>query len=256
MSLAMQLELQDILVDCAYCPGAGGFHSNIKVLDLSYNNISHISRSFFRPAELSLTHLHLSHNILVNATWDVFGNMPHLHWLDLSHNRLMEISFDTFRNTRKLQVSNIYFFRTRFLNFFPMQVFLASHNNLENFHAETFRVLSGLRVVDLSHNAIRVLPDGLFFGEGLEKLDLSHNDINRMPLSSLSFGSASSLCDLDLSHNDIASIPNGEMFGRFKVFVFYVKIIKVLGSVVFSRYVLWICLTTDYFKLMMELSQL
>lgn len=77
--------------------------------------------------------------------------------------------------------------------------------------------MQNLRIVDLSHNNFRLLPDGLFFGEGLEKLDLSHNDLNRMPLQSMSFGSASTLCDLDFSHNDIASIPNGDMFSRFKV---------------------------------------
>lgn len=71
--------------------------------------------------------------------------------------------------------------------------------------------------MDLSHNNIRVLPDGLFFGEGLEKLDHSYNDIARMPLASMSFGSASTLCDLDLSNNEIATIPNGEILSRFKV---------------------------------------
>lgn len=142
--------------------------------------------------------------------------MPHLQWLDLNNNRLSEVSFDVFRNTRKLQV--IYFDNTfRLLLNLLLQVLLAAHNELETFHAETFRVLGGLRVVDFSNNKIRMLPDGLFFGEGLEKLDLSHNDISRMPLSSLSYGSASTLCDFDLSHNVIAAIPNGEMFGRFKV---------------------------------------
>ncbi|GLV45240.1 chaoptin [Carabus blaptoides fortunei] len=184
--------------DCAFCSGTGGFHSNIKVLDLAYNNITHISRSFFRPAELSLTHLHLSNNGVLNATWDVFGNMPHLQWLDLSGNKLSEISFDTFRNTRKLQV------------------LLASKNKLETLHPDTFRSMVNLRVVDLSHNKIRTLPDGLFFAEGLETLDLSDNDINRMPLASMSFGSAATLCELDISNNDIASVPNGDLFSRFK----------------------------------------
>lgn len=93
-------------LDCAYCAGMGGLHSNIKSLDLSHNNISQVSRAFFRPAELSLTHLRMSHNSLRNATWDVFGNMPHLQWLDLRRNNLREIGWDAFRNTKRLQVSN------------------------------------------------------------------------------------------------------------------------------------------------------
>lgn len=81
------------------------FHSNVKMLDLSHNNISTVARYFFQPVETSLTHLYMSWNNLRNATRDVFGNMPHLHWLDLSVNELLEIDFDTFRNTRFLQVS-------------------------------------------------------------------------------------------------------------------------------------------------------
>lgn len=58
----------------------------------------------FRSAEVSLTHLYLSHNKLQNATRDVFGNMPHLQVLDLSHNQLLDLEFDTFKNTKRLQV--------------------------------------------------------------------------------------------------------------------------------------------------------
>lgn len=79
-------------------------HSNIKILDLSYNNISFISRSFFRPAEISMTHLHLSHNQITNITREVFGSIAHLQWLDLSWNIIRDLGHDSFRNTRKLQV--------------------------------------------------------------------------------------------------------------------------------------------------------
>lgn len=82
----------------------GMMHSNIKVLDFSYNNISYIGRWFFRQIESSVTHLHLSRNALTNLTKDVFGNMIHLQWLDLSWNNLEHIEFDSFRNSKKIQV--------------------------------------------------------------------------------------------------------------------------------------------------------
>ena len=41
------------------------YHSNIKILDLSHNNISIIHPGYFRPAESSLTHLHLAYNALM-----------------------------------------------------------------------------------------------------------------------------------------------------------------------------------------------
>lgn len=44
--------------------GGSLFHSNIKQLDLSHNNITNILGGFFRPAEISLTHLYLGNNYL------------------------------------------------------------------------------------------------------------------------------------------------------------------------------------------------
>lgn len=78
--------------------------SNIKVLDFSHNTISEIAKNYFKPVEYSLTHLYLSHNQLTNVTQFVFGNLPHLQWLDLSHNHIMEVDFDCFRNTNNIQV--------------------------------------------------------------------------------------------------------------------------------------------------------
>lgn len=93
---------------------------------------------------------------------------------------------------------------------------LLSGNDLEQLHADTFRTLQFLRVVDLSENRIRMLPDGLFFAEGLERLELRNNEMGRAPLTSLSHGAASTLHDLDLSGNLIASLPNGELLARFR----------------------------------------
>ncbi|XP_063227150.1 chaoptin [Bacillus rossius redtenbacheri] len=177
--------------------GSGFFHSNVKVLDLSFNNISWFGRGYLQPVEASVTQLYLGHNHLQNATRDVFGNMPHLQWLDLSHNRLSEMDFDSFRNTRRLQVVRL------------------DHNLLADVPAELFRGLAGLRVSELAHNRLRALPDGLFPEEGLERLDASHNQLARVPASCLG-ASAASLVELDLSHNLIASLQGAEMFGKFR----------------------------------------
>lgn len=48
-----------------FCMAGSVYHSNIKILDLSHNNVSHINGGFFQPAELSLTQLYLGYNALV-----------------------------------------------------------------------------------------------------------------------------------------------------------------------------------------------
>ncbi|XP_055678152.1 chaoptin-like [Lutzomyia longipalpis] len=174
------------------------FHSNIKILDLSGNNISDINGGFFRPVEISLTHLYLSKNNLMNTTRSVFGNLQHLHWLDLSYNQIIDLDYDTFRNTRKLQYINL------------------SHNRVADLPTEFFKYITELRVVDLSTNYIRSLPENLFFDDGLEKLDLSHNWLIKIPVSAMSNVAALTLCYLDLSHNQIGTIHNVDLSTKFR----------------------------------------
>ncbi|CAK9809946.1 chp [Anthophora quadrimaculata] len=176
----------------------GTIQSNIRVLDLSYNNISDIMKYYFKPVEYSLTHLYLSHNQLSNVTQGVFGNMPHLQWLDLSHNELMEVDFDCFRNTKNIQV-----------------LFL-SYNNIMDIPAEVLRPLKKLRIIDLSHNKLRTLPDNMFSDANIESLDLSHNQFMRLPIKTMSISAAASLSMLDLSWNTLSGIHTTDAIFRLR----------------------------------------
>lgn len=178
------------------------FHSNIKILDLSYNNISQISKHYFDPVETSLTHLYFSHNLILNISREIFGNMPHLQYIDLSFNKLLEFEYDTFKNTRNLQV------------------IILSNNYIAEVPKDLFRSLYHLRVVDMSHNRLKFVPDNLFKEEGLERLDLSNNQLTRLPLTSLSTAAASTLCEFDLSFNGISSLTSGDMLSKFERLAF------------------------------------
>ncbi|XP_018398930.1 PREDICTED: chaoptin isoform X1 [Cyphomyrmex costatus] len=176
----------------------GNVQSNIKVLDLSYNNISDIAKYYFKPVEYSLTHLYLSNNQLRNITQDVFGNMPHLQWLDLRHNELMEPDFDCLKNTNNLQV------------------LLFSWNEIMDIPAETLRPLQKLRIADLSHNKLRTLPDNMFTDSNIESLDLSHNHFTRLPVKSMSVTSTANLANLDMSWNLISGIHTTDTIFRLR----------------------------------------
>ncbi|XP_033217135.1 chaoptin-like isoform X2 [Belonocnema kinseyi] len=176
----------------------GVLNSNIKVLDLSYNNISHIMKMYFKPVEFSLTHLYLSHNKMNNVTQSVFGNMPHLQWLDLSYNKLIEVDFDCFKNTKNLQVLHL------------------SWNNIIDIPADAFKPLKKLRIVDLSHNRLRTLPDNLFNEAYIESLDLSHNQFMRMPVKIMSMTAAQSLSSFDLSWNLLSGVHGTDAIFRLK----------------------------------------
>ncbi|XP_011151710.1 chaoptin isoform X3 [Harpegnathos saltator] len=176
----------------------GNVQSNIKVLDLSYNNISDIMKYYFKPVEYSLTHLYLSNNQLRNITQGIFGNMPHLQWLDLRHNDLFEVDFDCFKNTKNLQVLRL------------------SWNEITDIPAEALKPLKKLRIVDLSHNKLRSLPDNMFTDSNIESLDLSHNQFTRIPIKSMSLNSAASLANLDMSWNILSGIHNTDTIFRLR----------------------------------------
>lgn len=156
-------------------------------------------RHYFKPVEYSITHLYISNNRLRNLTQGVFGNMPHLQWLDLTHNKLTEMDFDCFKNTKNLQV-----------------LFLSS-NEITDIPAEALRPLKKLRIVDLSHNRLRTLPDNVFTDSNMESLDLSHNQFTRLPMKSMSASSAMSLANLDMSWNILSGIHNIDTIFRLRV---------------------------------------
>ncbi|KFB38898.1 AGAP000019-PA-like protein [Anopheles sinensis] len=173
-------------------------HSNIRSLDFSSNNISKIVPGYFRPAEISLMKLALQHNKLTVISRDIFGNMPHLNWLDLSDNQIADIEYDALRSTRKLQVLKL------------------SHNALTEIPTELFRNAYSLRVLELAHNNLKYLPDNLLLSEGLERLDVSHNQFTKIPVTSLSNMAALALCELDLSHNHIGAIHSVDLSNKFR----------------------------------------
>lgn len=98
--------------------------------------------------------------------------MPHLQWLDISHNIIREVDFDAFKNTKKLQVSYIDGYVHSLLTYprnMYLQVLYLSHNRLTDMPQDMFKPIYALRVMDLSYNHLRSLPDNLFYNGGMEK---------------------------------------------------------------------------------------
>jgi Leucine-rich repeat (LRR) protein len=90
-------------------------------------------------------------------------------------------------------------------------------NELTEIGTETFRNLNDLRIVDLSHNLLRGIPDSVFISDDMEKLDISHNQLSKVPVNSITNVAALSLCELDLSFNNILSIHSNDLSNKFRV---------------------------------------
>ncbi|KAJ8719147.1 hypothetical protein PYW07_016703 [Mythimna separata] len=171
---------------------------NIRVLDFSHNNITYIAPYYFRHADLTLTELHLSHNLLRNITREVFGSMHMLQYLDLSHNYIYHMEYDCFKRVKNLQIINL------------------SNNYLIDLPVEIFHDMPSLTSVDLSNNHIKNLADNLIPSPALERLDLSNNLLSRVPTNSLSPAASANLVELDLSGNTIPAVALGDLVQRFR----------------------------------------
>lgn len=92
-----------------------------------------------------------------------------------------------------------------------------ARNYLSDIPTELFRALNHLRLVDLSHNRLRTLPDNLWSEPAMERVDLSHNLLSRMPYNSFSPQAAATLVEWDLSHNFLVALTSPENMGKFRV---------------------------------------
>ncbi|XP_045449309.1 chaoptin [Melitaea cinxia] len=176
----------------------GSVSVNIRVLDFSHNNISYIAPYYFRHADLTISELYLSHNMIRNVTREVFGSMLMLQYLDLSHNQIFHMEYDCFKKVKNLQIIDL------------------SHNHLVELPVEVFHDMQALTAVDLSDNNLKNLADNLIISPALERLDLSDNDLSRIPTNSLSPAAAINLVELDLSGNTIPAVAIADLVQRFR----------------------------------------
>lgn len=86
-----------------------------------------------------------------------------------------------------------------------------SNNELRDFASDTFRNIDDLRIVDLSSNYLRYLPDTAFSRCRLEKIDLSNNEFPRIPSNGFSNLATMDLVDLDLSNNLIGMMNSRDL---------------------------------------------
>lgn len=179
--------------------GGSFYHCNVKWLDLSYNNISNIYGGFFRPTEMSLSHLIMNNNAMKRIFKDTFGNLHHLQFLDLSNNMITDIDSEAFRNIKRLQIIKL-------------------HNNwITELPADLFRFSRSIRIADLSNNLLRQLHENFFAGDRLEDLNLGFNLLSKIPALSMSNLAALTLSRLDLSHNQIGNIQSIDLSNKFRV---------------------------------------
>ena len=119
---------------------------------------------------------------------EVMEDMTSLRWLKLTNTQLKAIP-DEISTLQKLEHLTL------------------KKNNVAAIEREQFKGLKSLRTLNLSRNALTAqnISSDTFDSEELNTLDLSHNELKEVPEG---VGKAKSLLVLNLSHNQLEQIPS------------------------------------------------
>ncbi|XP_061716975.1 protein artichoke-like [Cydia pomonella] len=159
----------------------------IKVVNTS-DNIDDIHRNIYGLSQhiLTMTLKNGNTTFIPNELY----NLPKLSSLDISHNKINSINL-----LLSLKMENLIIFNASF-NII---------SELEKVSFESYKTGSNITIIDLSHNAITIIPDNYFSKfSNLLHLNISYNNINSFTV--LTFEGLTQLETLYLSYNNIKTV--------------------------------------------------
>ncbi|KAK6168706.1 hypothetical protein SNE40_019894 [Patella caerulea] len=201
-------------------------HPGIEILDFSFNQINHIPQIHQEKTDKKcsghIQKLHLQHNQIKSLDNNTFYNLKCLKYLDLSYNQLSGVDFNenTFHGLLDLITLNISYNPLMVLKNFLMEHssvaildhFEAVNCQLETIEPESFKQLSFLRIMNLSHNSLSSVNSHLFNNLNfLCRLDLSYNKLT--DITNQTFYPLLALDRLHLDSNQISKIQDGAFHG-------------------------------------------
>lgn len=164
-------------------------NTNLKFLDLSYNNLTLLSIRLF-SSNTNLVVLSLKKNRLSQIPDKLFDKLSNLQVLDISDNILSKLTNLVFSKITKLQ--------TLFL----------SGNLIKVLHPSTFQFNVLLQELSLSNNLLESFPIELIAKQSkLMTLNLARNKLKSVTKDLLS--NDTSLIALDISCNNLTNLPDG-----------------------------------------------
>lgn len=118
------------------------FGTALEVIDLSRNNLNHVSVDLRRC--YGLKYLNLSHNQLTRVTSNLFCNKNYLQKLILNSNQIKYLEFNSFKDLISLEILDL------------------SGNIIEVLHEDVFRSLNKLRILHLNNNKLSSIDSNIF----------------------------------------------------------------------------------------------
>ena len=167
------------------------YPSSVSTLILSFNRLTHLPRTLFKPFASTLTHLNLQHNRLPCPTSPLsFRCLRQLRTLDLSRNQWKEIHHRDFRGLRQLDT------------------LILRENQLTHLSHASFRHCSTIQTLDLSENKIALIhPHAFRRLHRLRILLLNNNPLAKPSLNVELMKPLNNLRYLDLENTQLDDLP-------------------------------------------------
>ena len=189
--------------------------SNLNILDLRYNDIEKLPLIEGTNIEV----LHIGHNKLKSLNTSNLGPTPNLKELHLDNNAIESLYFgESFPNLEKLhldnnKISDIGYALTNLSHFPRLNSLNLSSNILSTLGS--FPKMSHLQYLDISNNSLTEVEDNMLLNlSSLVSLNLRHNQLLSVP------NGLPMLEHLDLSHNKIIHILEVQKSDVYPIEVF------------------------------------
>jgi len=167
-------------------------NSRVRMLDLSFNNISVIQPGYFDTVSTSLKVINLSNNQIDKLNKYTVGSLRKLYVLDLSYNMIDTLDEDCLSEMSKLQR------------------LVLNNNRINTMHPAIFRSARNLEYFDVSNNFLNNINENLFQGTRLQTFKTTWNNLSEIPVKALN-PVQSSLKHLDLAWNNISIISDSQL---------------------------------------------
>ena len=184
------------------------------VVDMSHNKLDSLpDRLLFWCS--SVRKFDVSNNHLKELCSEI-GALENVQLVDVSNNRLTVLPEESTRMKKLVKLSlggNLLRNLDKRISDLPdLKVLLCNRNKLESITEAALHGLTNLKVLDLSLNALKALPNSLGKLPCLESLNLSWNSIRKLPAD---LSGLQQLQVLDVSNNEIRRLP--ESLSQVKV---------------------------------------
>ena len=178
---------------------------NLKILDLSNNQIRLIDKHLFKSLHL-LTHLYLNDNNVSSLHKETFAHLKSLIKIDLSFNQIKHLPKTTFHNLENLkelslnnnQLKEIN--KSAFHGLFRLQKLNLGFNQLNQIDRVMFKELNNLEEIKLNDNQLSLWPNSLFKdNRSLMEINIENNFIRNVSVSD--FTCLKQECTINMRNN-------------------------------------------------------